>query len=103
MRAQAGSTCERTTREQSMRERLMRSVGGDSCGRGFRSASVGLGFGGNLFLFCFFPPRDLVLSDLLSVVLVHNAGHVGAGFAKWRHSPILLDALRTSVVSGQRF
>ena len=48
-------------------------------------------------------PRDLFLGDLLEIVLVHNAGNVGAGFAKWRHSPILLDALRPRVVSGQRF
>ena len=51
---------------------------------------------GGRFLFrCFF------LGGLLSVVFVHDAGHVGAGFAKWRHSPILLDAIGTRVISGQ--
>src|ERR1700681_70798 len=92
MREQAGSTWERS----------MRRFGGDSGGRRFRGAGVGRGFGGDLLLFCFFSPRDLFLGDLLGVVLVHDPGHVSAGFAKWRHSPILLDALRTGVVSGQR-
>src|SRR6267143_2530461 len=93
---------ERSMRERSTQERSTRRFGGDSGGCGFRSAGVGWGFGGDLFLFRFFPPRDLFLGNLLSVVLVHDAGHVGAGFAEWRHSSILLDALRTGVVSGQR-
>src|ERR1700694_4531542 len=87
------STPGRSTRERSMQERSMRRFGGD--GRGG-------GFGRCLFLFRFFPPRNLFLGDLLGVVLVHDAGYVGARLSKGRHSPILLDALRTSVVSGQR-
>src|ERR1700674_2471035 len=93
MREQAGSMWERSTRRF--------GCDGASCGFG-STAAVGRGFGGDLFLFRFFPPRDLFLGDLLSVVLVHDPGHVSAGFAKWRHSPILFDALRTGVVSGQR-
>src|SRR5216684_2801287 len=103
MREQAGSMSERAIRERSTWDRSMRRFCTDNGGRWFRSAGVGWGFGGELFLFRFFPPRDLFLGDLLSVVFVNNAGHVGAGFAKWRHSSILLDALRTGVVSGQRF
>src|ERR1700693_6525211 len=80
----------------------MLRFGGDGGGGGFRSAGVGWGFGGDLFLLRCFPPRDLFLSSLLEIVLVHDAGHVGAGFAKWRHSPILFDAFRTGIVGGQR-
>src|ERR1039458_3706418 len=94
MREQAGST---------------RRFDGDSRAGGFWSAlgparSLVRSFarclarrsGGGRFLFrCFF------LGGLLSVVFVHDAGHIGAGFAKWRHSPILLDALGTRVISGQ--
>src|SRR5271166_6190516 len=54
-----------------------------------------LGVGLFLFSLCLF------LSDLLLVVLVHDAGHVGAGFAKWRHSAILLHALGAGVVGSQ--
>src|SRR3977135_1283 len=85
-----------------MRERSTRRFSGDGGGRGFRSASMRCGFGGDLFLFRSFPPRDLFLSDLLGVVLMDDPGHVGTGFAKWRHSPILLYTLRASIVSGQR-
>src|ERR1700730_5427215 len=85
-----------------MRERSTRRFSGDGGGWGFRSAGMRCGFGGDLFLFRFFPPRDFFLSDLLGVVLVHDPGYVGARFAKWRHSPILFDALRTGVVRGQR-
>src|SRR3977135_3056945 len=94
MREQAGSMSERSTRR----------FGGDSGVCGFRGAGVGVGWGfsGDLFLFRFFPPRDFFLGDLLGVVLVYGAGYVGAGFAKWRPSPPLLDAWRPSVVSGQR-
>src|SRR5713101_5207229 len=98
--SQERSSQERSTQERSTRKQSMRRIGGDSGGCGFRGA--GRGFGGELFLFRFFPPRDLFLSDLLSVVFVNDAGHVSAGLAKWRHSPILFDALRTGVVSGQR-
>src|ERR1700687_2621844 len=91
---------EPSTRQRSTQERSTRRFGGDSGGCGFRSASVGWGVGGDLFLFRFFPPRDLFLGDLLGLVFVHDACHVVAGLAKWRHSPILLDTLRTSVVSG---
>src|ERR1700687_668225 len=92
MREEAGST---------------RRFGGNGVGCGFRSAmGVARGFarssGGDLFfLFRFLFLGDL-LGDLLAVVLVHNSSHVGAGFAKWRHSLILFDALGTGVVGGQR-
>src|ERR1039458_8062078 len=85
------------------KEGSTRGFGGDGGGCGFGSAvGVARGFAGHLFLLRFFFPDDLFLRDLFSVVLVDDPGHVGAGFAKWRHSPILLDALRTCVVSGQR-
>src|SRR6266446_7384818 len=100
MRQQAGSMLERSTQQRSTQERSMRRFGGDSGGCGFRGAGVGWGFGGGLFLFRCLPPRDRFLGGLLEIVLVHDAGHVSAGFAEWRHSPILLDALRTGVVSG---
>src|SRR3981081_917851 len=83
-------------------ERSTRRFSGDGGGWGFRSSGMRCGFGGDLFLFRSLPPRDLFLSDLLSVVLVNDPGHVGTGFAKWRHSAVLLYTLRTSIVSGQR-
>src|SRR5437660_11298376 len=92
MSEEAGSTREPSTRR----------FGGDSGGCGFRSPGVGWGFGGDLFLFRFFPARDLFLGGLLEVVLVNDAGHVGAGFAAWRLSPILLAALLTGIVRCQR-
>src|SRR5450759_1668942 len=80
------------------KEGSTRRFGGDRFACGFRSAvGVTRGFGGDPFLFCFF-----FLGDLLEVVFVYDPGYVSAGFAKWGHSPILLDALRTRVVSGQR-
>src|ERR1700686_1900728 len=104
---QERSTQERSTQERSMQERSMqqrspRRFGGDGRGGGFGGTGAGWGFGRGPFLFRFFPPRNLFLGDLLGVVLVHDAGYVGARLSKWRHSPILLHALRTSVVSGQR-
>src|SRR6266852_302586 len=102
MREQAGSMSERAIRERSTWDRSMRRFCADNGGRWFRSAGVGWGLGGDLFLFRFFPPRELFLGGLLEIVLVHEAGHVGSGFAKWRHSRILLDALRAGVVGGQR-
>ena len=73
-----------------MSERSTRRFRGDGGVCGFRSAGMRRGFGGDLFLFRSLPTRDLFLSDLLSVVLVNDPGHVGARFAKRRHSPILL-------------
>src|SRR5260370_31854900 len=99
---QGRSTQERSMKERSTQERSTRRFGGDGRGRGFGGLGAGWGFGRGLFLFRFFSPRNLFLGDLLGVVLVHDAGYVGARLSKWRHSPILLDALRTSVVSGQR-
>src|SRR6266446_6718566 len=96
------SMWERSIQERSTQERSTLRFGGDTGGCGFRGASMGWGFGGDLFLLRFFPPRHLFLRGLLEIVLVHDAGHISAGFAEWRHSPILLDALRTCVVSGQR-
>src|SRR6266403_6227557 len=96
------SMWERSIQEQSTQERSTLRFGGDTGGCGFRGAGAGWGFGRDLLLFRFFPPRDLFLGDLLRIVLVHDAGHVSAGLSKGRHSPILLDALRTCVVSGQR-
>src|SRR6267378_7002231 len=81
-------------------ERSMLRFGGDC---GFGNAGVSWGFGGDFFSFRFFSPRDLFLGGLFEIVLVHDAGHVGAGFAKWRHSPVLLDALWTGVIGGERF
>ena len=78
------------------------SFGGDwSFRRGCRfgrDRSFGRRFGQGLFLLRFF-----FLSNLLGVVVVHDAGYIVVSFAKRRHSLILLDALRTRVVSGQRF
>src|SRR3979411_502323 len=102
MRQRVWSTCERSTPGQSMRERSTRRFSGDGGGWGFQSAGMRCGFGGYLFLFRSFPPRDLLLGDLLSVVLVNKPSSGGTGFAKWRHSAILLYTLRTSIVSGQR-
>src|ERR1700732_3250071 len=90
----------RSTQERSMQERSTRRFGGDGRGRGL--GGPGTGFGRGLFSFRFFSPSNLFLGDLLGVVLVHDAGYVGARLSKWRYSSILLDALRTSVVSGQR-
>src|SRR6202049_844108 len=99
---QERSMQERSMNERSMQARATRRLGSDGRGGGFGGTGTGWGFGRGLFLFRFFPPRNLFLGDLLGVVLVHDAGYVGARLSKWRHSPILLDALRTSVVSGQR-
>src|SRR5579862_7870781 len=41
------------------------------------------------------------LRDFLGVVLVHDAGHVGARLAKGRYALILLYPLRSGVVGGQ--
>src|ERR1700732_1954258 len=90
----------RSTQERSMQERSTRRFGGDGRGGGFGGTGTGVGRG--LFLFRFFSPSNLFPGDLLGVVLVHDAGYVGARLSKWRHAPILFDALRTSVVSGQR-
>src|SRR6202030_243824 len=56
------------------------------------------GFAGELLALGFF-----LLSNLLGVVLVHDARYIRARFSKWRHTPILLNPLRTSVISSQSF
>src|SRR5260370_3621331 len=99
---QGRSTQERSMKERSTQERSTRRFGVHGRGGGLGGTGTGWGFGRGLFLFRFFPPRNLFLGDLLGVVLVHDAGYVGARLSKGRPSPILLDALRTSVVSGQR-
>src|ERR1019366_9390975 len=82
----------------SMRRMFNGWNGSDGGGCGLRSAAGGTRrLGGALLLLCCFFLRDLLL-----VVLVHDPSHVGAGFAKWRHSLILLDALRARVVCSQR-
>src|SRR6266478_2972133 len=103
-----------TNHEGSTRRRSTLRLGGEDARSRFWSAvGEARAFGGGgrfLFRFSFFFQFGLfrcgvlgclfqggLLSDLLAVVVVHDAGDVGAGFAKWRHSPILLDALRTRI------
>src|ERR1035441_3849655 len=94
MREEAGSTLRwsrlrRPTLRRSKLRSLTRRCGGDGGGHGFQSAlGVARGLIGDLLLF-----RLFFLGDLLLVVLVHDASHVGLGFVKRRHSSIPLDAL----------
>src|ERR1700678_1041425 len=75
-----------------------RRLGGDHLDRRFRFAvSFGRSLPGSLFLL-----RRFFLSGYFQVVLVHNPVNIGAGLAKWRHSPVLFDAPRAGVVCGQR-